>query len=332
MKLRIYTILPVVLAIALPGIGFFLAENNAIDNTPLAIRWSYTSIILLLLWQLLNTSWRFNPVIKQVGFLSTVIPLFFLIVSLITIAIGFKDDLGFESRELFRMVFLVIIFLIIQYARESQQRIKVLELEKEQLAKEGYKAQLKSLRSQMDPHFLFNSLNTLRSMVRQNHSKSEEFILNLSDFYRSTLKYSEETTLAISEELTLLNSYLQLMKSRNEEAVYFEISTIEKPYYNFVLPSFALQNVVENCFKHNSMSSKKPLHIQIISTTDGYIEVSNTIQEKITQEPTSGMGLKLIERRYNLLGIDKGVIASNQNDMFKVRLKLINPANERINS
>jgi len=284
------------------------------------------------LWQILNVSWRFKPSIKQFFFLFITIPVFIFIIPLITYYIGFKENFGLEAQELIRMIFLILIFLIIQYGRESQLKIKVLELEKEQLAKEGYKAQLKSLRKQIDPHFLFNSLNTLRSMVRQNHNKSEEFILNLSDFYRSTLKYSEETTLAISEELDLLNSYLQLMKSRNEEAVDFEISTIEKPYSHFILPSFALQNIVENCFKHNSMSSKKPLHIQIISTTDGYIEVSNTIQEKITQEPTTGMGLKLLERRYKLHGIDKGVIASNQNGIFKVKLKLINPENERINS
>jgi len=332
MKPRIYTILPIVLAIALPGIGFFLSENNAIDNTPLIIKWLYTSIVLLLLWQLLNISWRFKPSIKQFFFLLIIIPIFIFVIPLITYFIGFKENFGLEVQELVRMIFLILIFMIIQYGRESQLKIKVLELEKEQLAKEGYKAQLKSLRKQIDPHFLFNSLNTLRSMVRQNHSKSEEFILNLSDFYRSTLKYSEETTLEISEELMLLKSYLQLMKSRNEEAIDFDISPIEKPYSNFVLPSFALQNVVENCFKHNSVSSRKPLHIQIINTIDGYIEVLNTIQEKISQEPTSGMGLKLLDRRYKLLGIDKGLIVSNRNGIFKVRLKLINPENERINS
>ena len=332
MKLKTNKILPILLSVSLPGIGFFLADNNSAPTVPLVYKWVYTSAVLFLLWRLLATSWRFKDSYKQIVYLSISTPLFLLIVSFISFSLGLKENYGFEAKELIRTVFLFLILLIIQYSRESQRKIDQLKIEREQLSKENYKAQLKSLRKQIDPHFLFNSLNTLRSMVKQNHSKSEEFILNLSDFYRSTLKYSEETTLAISEELTLLNSYLQLMKSRNEEAVDFEIGIIEKSYSNFVLPSFALQNVVENCFKHNSISSKKPLHIQINSTTDGYIEVSNTIQEKIAQEPTTGMGLKLIERRYKLLGIDKGVIVFNQNNIFKVRLKLICPENERINS
>mgnify|MGYP000342006583 CR=1 FL=1 len=332
MKLKTYNILPILLSASLPGIGFFLADNNSAPAIPLVYKWVYTSAVLFSLWKLLAVSWRFKDSVKQIVYLSISTPLFLIIVSFISFSLGFKGNYSFEAKEFIRIIFVFLILLIIQYNRESQRKIDQLKIEREQLSKENYKAQLQSLRKQIDPHFLFNSLNTLRSMVRQNHSKSEEFILSLSDFYRSTLKYSEETILAISEELTLLNSYLELMKSRNEDAVNFEISTIEKPYSNYVLPSFALQNVVENCFKHNSMSSKKPLHIQIISTTDGYFEVINTVREKMTQEPTTGMGLKLIERRYKLLGIDKGVIASNQNGIFKVRLKLISPENERINS
>lgn len=325
MKLRIYTILPVVLAIALPGIGFFLAENNAIDNTPLAIRWSYTSIILLLLWQLLNTSWRFNPIVKQIVFLSIAIPLFFSIISLIAFAIGFKDDLDFELKELFRMLFLIVIFLTVQYARESQQRIKVLELEKEQLAKEGYKSKLQSLRNQMDPHFLFNSLNTLRSMIRQNNVSSEDFVLNLGDYYRSTLNLNERNTQALSEELSFLESYLRLMKYRNEKAVIFYMDEIDSKYKLYQLPTLALQNVVENIFKHNAMSPKKPIQITIKTTTEGFLEVRNSIQEKLMKPNNSGKGLQLLMERYRLLGIENGVIVSKTATNFAVNLKLVSP-------
>ena len=232
---------------------------------------------------------------------------------------------------MFRGILLALILLTIQFNRRSQKKLDQLEVEKEQLSKEKYKAQLQSLRNQMDPHFLFNSLNTLRSMVSQNHQKSEEFILNLSDYYRSTLNHSEET-LSLSEEITLLNSYLRLMQDRNDKALHFEICPGEKEFGTFRLPAFALQNVVENCIKHNSMSSKKPLHIRVSRTKDGYIEVSNTVRKKLTTEPSSGMGLKLLERRYNLLGVTKAVVVSNKNDIFRVKLKLINPENERINS
>lgn len=332
MHLDTKKILPVLLSVSLPGIGFFFSEMEDISSTPFIYKWLYTSFVLYSLWYILRITWKFNSAQKQFAYLVTCLFLFLVVVRLISYSTGIRDNLNFELNEFIRVAFLILIFISIQFGLESQKKIDHLKIEKEQLSKENYKARLQSLSKQIDPHFLFNSLNTLRSMVRQNHSKSEEFILNLSDFYRSTLQYSEEATLAITEELTLLNSYLQLMKSRNEEAVNFKIATIEKSFSNFVLPSFALQNVVENCFKHNSMSSKKPLYIQIVSTTDGFIEVSNTIQEKISQEPTSGMGLKLIERRYALLGVAKGITVSSQKGVFKVRLKLINSENERINS
>jgi two-component system LytT family sensor kinase len=323
MKLRIHTILPVVLAVAFPGIGFFVSENIAINNTPIAIKWSYTSIALLLLWQLLNTSWRFNPLIKQITFLFTTIPLFFLTISLIIFALGFKDNIGFESRELFRMVFLVLIFLTIQYASESQQKIKVLELEKEQLAKESYKAKLQSLRNQMDPHFLFNSLNTLYSMIRQNNVSSEDFVLNLGDFYRSTLNLNDRNTQTLSEELAFLESYLRLMKYRNEKAVIFNMDKVDSKYNLYQLPTLALQNVVENIFKHNALSAKKPIQITIKTTTEGFLEVRNNIQEKLMQPNNSGKGLQLLTERYRLLGIENGVIVSKTATNFEVKLKLV---------
>lgn len=325
MKLRINTILPVVLAIAIPGIGFFLSENDVRDNTPLAIKWSITSIVLLLLWQLLKTSWRFKPFIRQFLFLLISVPVFLFIISLTTYFVGFKDDLGFESRELFRMAFLVIIFLIVQYALESQQKIKVLELEKEQLAKEGYKSKLQSLRNQMDPHFLFNSLNTLRSMIRQNNVSSEDFVLSLGDYYRSTLNLNERNTQALSEELSFLESYLRLMKYRNEKAVTFHMDEIDSKYNLYQLPTLALQNVIENIFKHNAMSAKKPIQITIKTTTEGFLEVRNNIQEKLMKPNNSGKGLQLLMERYRLLGIENGVIVSKTATDFEVILKLVSP-------
>jgi LytS/YehU family sensor histidine kinase len=332
MKLKINKILPILISISLPGIGFFITEVVTIDSIPMVYQWTYTSFVLFSLWQLLTFSWRYKPLYKRLIFLVVCIPVFLISVSLLSYSIGIKGDLTFEFKESIRILFLTLIFLTIQYGIESQKEIDKLKIEKEQLSKENYKAQLQSLRRQMDPHFLFNSLNTLRSMVRKKHDKSEDFILSLSDFYRSTLNHHEENTLSLSEELSFLNSYLDLMKNRNEEAVQFDLSGIDKKYNLYRLPSFAIQNVVENCFKHNSMSSNKPLQIDILTMLNDFIEISNNIQEKLTQTPTTGVGLKLLEKRYKLLGESKGVIISKSDDIFKVKLKLINPTNEYINS
>lgn len=332
MKLKINKILPVLISISLPGIGFFFSEVKTIDSIPIIYQWIFTSFILYFLWQLLAFSWRFKQPYKRLVFLVVCIPVFLIVVSLISYSIGIKEDLNFEIKETIRILFLTFIFISIQYGIESQKQIDKLKIEKEQLSKENYKAQLQSLRRQIDPHFLFNSLNTLRSMVRKKHDKSEVFILSLSDFYRSTLNHHEENTLSLSKELSFLISYLNLMKSRNEKAILFDLSGIDKKYNLYHLPSFALQNVVENCFKHNSMSSNKPLRIKIISLSSDYIEVSNNIQEKLTQTSRTGTGLKLLKKRYKLLGENKGVIVSNFDNIFQVKLKLINPSNEYINS
>jgi len=214
------------------------------------------------------------------------------------------------------------LFLVIQYTLKAQQDISRLSLEKEQINKENYKVQLKALRAQIDPHFLFNSFNTLRSMVRQQHPNSEQFVMSLSDFYRHALKHTETPTLPLSEELAVLQSYLFLMRSRNEEAISINIK-IDPSLHPLHLPTLALQSVVENCFKHNSMSSKKPLHIEVCNTDDYYIVVSNNLQPKIGDQDASGYGLELLDKRYELTKIPHGLVIEQTPERFTVKLKLI---------
>ena len=229
----------------------------------------------------------------------------------------------FSYFKLTRPLLGVFIYLVFQYTMKVQENIANLQVEKERMQTEHYKAQLKVLHAKIDPHFLFNSLNTLRAMVRQGHSNSEKFILGLSDFYRQTLTYNENTRLPLSEELSILESYLFLMKNRNEEAVFVDIR-IEESLYSFFLPTFALQIVTENCFKHNSMTSKMPLHIEISNTDDKYIMVKNNIQPKIKAEESTGNGLNSLAKRYELMNTSSGVIVEQSSDHFIVKLKLIN--------
>jgi sensor histidine kinase YesM len=324
MRLKVHYTLPLLLSISLPGLGFFLSDNSPDENVSLLSQWTYTSFILYIIWQLLNLSWGIKKLYKQLLLIVLAISVFLFFIWLVPFIIGVKPGFTIELKELIRIVFVILIFLTIQYAMSSQKKIETLKLEKEQLSKENYKAQLQSLRNQIDPHFLFNSLNTLRSIVNQNHKGAEEFILNLSNFYRSTLNHTNNNTLSFSEEISFLTSYLHLMKTRNKDAVHIDMTDINSKYDDFRLPSFALQNVVENCFKHNSMSSKEPLNISIETTGDSYIEITNNIQKRLTNEVTSGQGLQLLKRRYDLLGITEGIIVFQDDKNFKVKLKLIN--------
>ncbi|MEL7341707.1 MAG: histidine kinase, partial [Bacteroidota bacterium] len=233
-----------------------------------------------------------------------------------------KDYVQTRLPEIARILFSFCLFLIIQYTLRTQSNLSRLQLEKEQIQTENYKAQLKVLHAKIDPHFLFNSLNTLRSMVRQAHPNSEQFILSLSDFYRQTLKYNENTKLRLSEELTVLESYLFLMKNRNEKAVFWNIN-IDPSLHTASLPTLALQIVVENCFKHNSMTARNPLRIDIHNTDDGYIEVKNNLQPKFGAVESMGYGLHVLGKRYELMGISEGALIEESAEHFCVKLKLI---------
>jgi len=317
LRIKIDTILPITIAILLPVSSLFLRSDLALtSNFKFFINWFSAAIFLYVMWYLLLFFSRIQGRFKGMLLVFCIYLLFIFGMSVVFL------DFDFKPVRIVRGGFILAIMVVIQYALQAQQDIANLMLEKEQIQTENYKAQLKALHIKIDPHFLFNSLNTLRSMVRQQHVNSEKFIISLSDLYRQTLKYNENTTIQLSEELTVLESYLFLMQNRNEEAIKVQLS-VDESLLDFDLPTLALQVVVENCFKHNSMTSKMPLHIGIKNTDDLYIEVSNNIQPKIGETESTGYGLYTLKKRYALLNIQQGVIIEETSDNFKVKLKLI---------
>ena len=250
-------------------------------------------MILYFLWYFLWQFWEIRQVNKRwyaLGLLGILLLLIFLYFQLFETA---TDEATIDLSTV-KVVPPMVLFLSIQYVLQSQKKVAHLFLEKERLQTENYKSQLQVLQAKIDPHFLFNSLNTLRSMVRQAHVNSEKFILSLSDFYRQTLTYNEDTKLQLSEEIAVLESYLFLMKSRNEEAVRVEMN-VDESLHSLFLPTLALQIVAENCFKHNSMTAARPLQIQISSTDEGYIRVKNNLQPKFGEVASTGYGLDLLK-------------------------------------
>lgn len=278
--------------------------------------WFLSSMVLYCLWYFLWLLWDINQKNKK----WYALVLFGIVLILMVLNIKLFDVNNDDG--IIRILAPIVLFTTIQYALKSQKNVSLLLLEKEQLQTENYKAQLKTLRAQVDPHFLFNSLNTLRSMIRQQHSGSEQFVLSLSDFYRQTLRHNENTIIPLSEELKVLQSYLYLMKSRNEKAVQIKLN-IDESLLKHQIPTMALQMVIENCFKHNSMTSKNPLLIDITSTEDFYIRICNNIQAKIGDDNLTGMGLELLRKRYELMNIKQGLIFKHTTEQFCVQLKLI---------
>jgi hypothetical protein len=323
LKIKTNSLLPIVLAVILPGISF-LTDSGLLflNNRGIFLNWFSVSLLIYLLWYFLWYLWDIKSLYKKWWYLSGMTVLFGIILTVFLLRYQTSDD--FEWQSLARFIIGIILFITVQFALKIQYRISRLQLEKEQMQTENYKAQLKVLQAQIDPHFLFNALNTLRSMVRHQDSNSEQFVMSLADFYRHALNHYKEGTIQLAEELDVLKSYLFLMKSRNQDAVLVDLD-IEEHLFEHHLPTMALQIVVENCFKHNSMSSTKPLSIDISNVGELYIEVCNNLQPKIVEVESTGHGLEILNEKYKLLKIQDGLIIEKSSNEFCVKLKLIQP-------
>ncbi|MDE1192570.1 MAG: histidine kinase [Arachidicoccus sp.] len=323
MKSKINYILPIAVAAIFPGLNFFSNTELSFGLTELLKRWLFASLSLYFLWYvLLYAKKKINTHV------------WLYIVLIVILYIGliyciFDNPFSIYGRHLKWQVLLKlfsasILILIIQYSLEANASINRLQLERNRLVLEKYKVQLQELRNKADPHFLFNTLNTLRSMIRKNHPDSEKFVMNLSAFYRQTLKSNSSSTIFLEEECEVFNSYIYLMQTRSEGAIYVKTDIAEK-WLHYKIPTLCLQIVVENCIKHNRISSAEPLFISILSKEDGYIAIQNNLLPKISVAEKSGYGLKNIESSYELLNIENGLSVCKTEDSFEVKLKLIAP-------
>ncbi len=203
----------------------------------------------------------------------------------------------------------------------SMMRFRERRLAREaELKKEKIESQYEALKSQINPHFLFNSFNTLITIIEENPELGVRYVEQLSDFYRSILQYREKEVIPLEEELQLIRNYFFLLKQRYGDRLDLCIE-VDNPKGWFMVP-LSLQMLVENAVKHNVISSDKPLRIYINKDTDHYLKVSNKIQPKRTQEPSTGFGLNSISTRYALLS-SRPVEINEKNACFEVRIPLI---------
>ncbi|WP_026729637.1 sensor histidine kinase [Flavobacterium denitrificans] len=211
---------------------------------------------------------------------------------------------------------IVYMFLHLLFQNYQTQQIGV-ELERSKALNLG--AQYELLKQQVNPHFLFNSLNTLKSMVDIQDPQSSDFILKLSDFYRFTLESRKLDLISLKEEIQILDSYVYLLKARFEDG--FEvINVIDQKQYDCAIPPFSLQLLIENCIKHNVVSLDKPLRIKLYTEND-FLVIENPIQLKRGVLST-GVGLDNINQRFMHLA-HKEIEIDKNDTTFKVKIPLI---------
>lgn len=171
--------------------------------------------------------------------------------------------------------------------------------EAETLEKLQLESQFQSLQSQLNPHFLFNSLNVLSSLIMENPRKAEDFVDELSNVYRYLLRANEQELARVEDELRFIRSFFHLLKTRHDSGIDLKIE-VDSAYFDRKLPALTLQILLENAVKHNEISPDKPLLIRI-QANDAHLRVSNNLQRKNARLLSNRIGLDNLRERYHLL-------------------------------
>ncbi len=206
-------------------------------------------------------------------------------------------------------LFYVILYETLFYIERSslnQRRLKQAEREQEKLRAANLKSQLNALKQQVNPHFLFNSLNILDSLIEDDPSQARVFLDELSTVYRYLLRTNrtaglDQNLTDLASELQFIQSYYHLLKTRHGTNLTLEIR-VEERYNAYQLPPLTLQLLVENALKHNVILPEQPLKIVIESDDKAQLQVRNTLQKKQTRVLSNGVGLSNILTQYQMLG------------------------------
>ena len=202
------------------------------------------------------------------------------------------------------------------------------EVVEQKLIAKSANAQFESLKNQLDPHFLFNSLNVLDSLIEENPVQAQRFTNSMSKIYRYVLEQKDKELVSVEEEIDFAKTYCELLKTRFEDAVTFEFNISEEDKKGFVVP-LSLQLLLENSIKHNFATSSKPLNIKIF-TEKGNLIIENNLQTRELPNTSTGVGLANIVSRYNLL-TERNVFVEKSETFFRVKLPILteklNPMN-----
>jgi sensor histidine kinase YesM len=269
---------------------------------------------------------RFSVQRLIVGFVSTFFITLFVVFLLRVFEEVIVEKQSFtayiESEKASYFIMPVVIFLIISLAIHAFYFYKALQetkVKEQKIIATTANAQFESLKNQIDPHFLFNSLNVLSSLIEENPENAQKFTTSLSKIYRYVLEQKDKELVAVEEELAFAKIYMQLLAMRFENSISYELP--ENTNVDAKVVPLSLQLLLENCIKHNIVSSSKPLHIKI-SIEDNQLVIENNWQKKEVLSEGKGVGLQNIVNRYGLLTERKVSIIQDEKT-FKVYLPIL---------
>jgi LytS/YehU family sensor histidine kinase len=211
----------------------------------------------------------------------------------------------------------ITFFVLLLRARDKRLR------ERERIEREKVRFQLDALRSQVDPHFLFNSFNTLVELIETDADIAVAHVEKLSLFFRNILQVRDKELITVDEELGLLANYFALEQHRFGEAISMEVTVSDDAREKYIVP-LTLQLLVENAIKHNIATIQRPLHISVASAEEDIV-VTNPVQERLTSPRSMGFGLDSIRKRYKALS-ERPIRMERTEERFIVAIPLITHA------
>ena len=217
-----------------------------------------------------------------------------------------------------------LILILQNYIILQEEKAKV-DLENSKLRAANFNASNQLLRQQIHPHFLFNSLNTLKSLFKVDTSSGEKYLIHLSDFLRAAVSKNDTKVIPLKDEIKLCEDYIEMQKIRFNDALTCSVAISDEALNNGFVPSFSIQPLLENAIKHNELTEESPLHIKI-KQLGNRIEVANNLKSKRTSEISTGSGLINLSERYKLLSNDD-LIINQTDDTFSVSIKILNHEN-----
>lgn len=226
--------------------------------------------------------------------------------------LGWADD----AAVIMCTALVVAIYESVYFLNELKQSVT----EKEMLKRESLQAQVNALKIQVNPHFLFNTLNTLAAVIPENPQQAVDFVQQLAKVYRHILEVKEEPSILLKEELEVLEAYAFLLKTRHGDNLAITIRVEEALLSQRIVP-LSLQILMENAIKHNIVSAARPLQIDICAEM-GRLVVRNNLQPKHQSIESTGIGLDNIRNRYRLLGA-RLVEVEEGPEQFIVKIPLI---------
>ncbi|GAA4466647.1 hypothetical protein GCM10023189_49080 [Nibrella saemangeumensis] len=205
------------------------------------------------------------------------------------------------------------------------RRWRISFIETQELKKVNLQSQLDSLKTQINPHFLFNNLNSLSSLITTDARQAEEFLDELSSVYRYLLQQNNRDLCPLIDEINFIKAYFHLLKTRYGDGIFLEVD-VENRYMHYLIPPLTLQVLFENAIKHNIIATSQPLTIRLY-TREGNLYVENNLQKKKLAVPSSQIGLQNIMMKYQLLA-QSSVLVRDDEEKFLVGMPLITPLRE----